>query len=279
MISTEQSMIRKAWDDVAVNFDRYVTPTANWALAKTALRLAGLKPGMHFLDIASGSGALSLPAARLGAKVLAVDISPVMVERLNSRADEERLTNLEGVVMDGHHLTLEDNTFDISGSQFGVMLFPDLRQGLHEMVRVTRPGGKVFLVAFGPIQKVEFISLFFGAVKEVVPSFEGFSADSPPLPFQLSDESVLRRKMNEAGLRNVRVNAVVHKLSFQSGKEMWNWVTSSNPIATKTIAEMDQEQRIRIRQILDERIRDRLDGRGMAVLKAAVHIGIGKKEN
>src|SRR3546814_9845484 len=91
MITTATSKTREAWDGIAVNFDRYVTPTANWALAKTALRLACLKPGMQFLDVASGSGALSLPAARLGVNVLAVDISPVMIERLNARAEEEGL--------------------------------------------------------------------------------------------------------------------------------------------------------------------------------------------
>lgn len=277
MTTTEASKIRKAWDGVAVNFDRYVTPTANWVLAKTALRLVGLKPGMHFLDVASGSGALSLPAARLGAKVLAVDISPVMIERLKARAEEERLSNLIGRVMDGCHLDLNDNTFDIAGSQFGVMLFPDFRRGLSELVRVTRPGGTVFLTIFGPIQKVEFLGVFIRAVQEVLPGFTGLSPDTPPLPFQVSDEGVLQQKMEEAGLKNVQVKPVVHKLSFHSGKEMWNWVTSSNPIATAMISGLDDEQRFRVRQILDERIRERSRGQEPAILEIAVNIGIGEK--
>lgn len=277
MITTEASKIRKAWDDIAVNFDRYVTPTANWALAKTALRLAGLKPGMHFLDVASGSGALSLPAARVGAKVLAVDLSPVMIERLKARADEEELSNLKGKVMDGHHLDLNDNTFDIAGSQFGVTLFPDFRRGLDELVRVTRPGGTLFLVTFGPIQKVEFIGVFIRAVQEVVPGFTGLSPDIPPLPFQVSDEGILQQKMEETGLRNVQVKPVVHKLSFHSGKEMWNWVTNSNPIAMQIISGLDDDQRFRVRQILDKMIRERSGGREPAILEAAVNIGIGEK--
>jgi ubiquinone/menaquinone biosynthesis C-methylase UbiE len=277
MITIEESKIRKAWDGIAVNFDRYVTPTANWDLGKTALRLSGLKPGMHFLDVASGSGALSLPAARLGAKVLAVDISPVMIERLKVRADEEGLSNLEGRVMDGHHLDLNDNNFDIAGSQFGVMLFPDFRRGLSELVRVTRPRGAVFLVTFGPIQKVEFLGVFIQAVQEVVPGFTGLSPVTPPLPFQVSDEGVLQHKMEEAGLKNVHVNPIVHKLSLRSGKEMWNWVTSSNPIATDIISGLNDQQRTQVRQILDEMIRERSGGRDTAILKAAVNIGIGRK--
>lgn len=277
MITTEASKIRTEWDDIAVNFDRYVTPTANWFLAKTALRLAGLKPGMDFLDVASGSGALSLPAARLGAKVMAVDISPVMINRLKARADEEGLSNLKGRVMDGHHLDLNDNAFQIVGSQFGVMLFADLQRGVNELVRVTRPGGTVFLVAFGPMQKVEFLDLFMQAVKAVVPGFKGFSPDAPPRPFQVSDKDVLQYKMEEAGLRNVQVKSVAHKLPFHSGQEMWNWVTSSNPIVTQMISGLDVSQRNQVIQILEERIRERSARPQPAILEVAVNIGIGAK--
>ena len=54
--------------------------------ANEGLRRADLRPGMRFLDVAAGSGALSIPAARLGAQVLAADMSPVMLERLKARA-------------------------------------------------------------------------------------------------------------------------------------------------------------------------------------------------
>src|SRR3546814_7740276 len=100
-----------------------------------------------------------------------------MIERLNTRAEEEGLSNLKGRVMDGHQLDLNDNRFDIAGSQFGVMLFPDFRRGLSELLRVTRPGGTVFLDAFGPVQKVEFLGLFVSAVREVKPDFIIFLTD------------------------------------------------------------------------------------------------------
>ena len=278
MNTIETSEIRKAWDSIAVNFDKYVTPASNWVLAKTALRLAGLKPGMNFLDVASGSGALSLPAARLGTKVLAIDISPVMIERLKARADEERLPNLSGSVMDGLHLELEDNTFDIAGSQFGVMLFPDFQQGLREMIRVVKPGGSVFIVSFGPPQKVEFLGMFIHAIQTVVPGFTGLPLDPPPLPFQIADARVLHHKMEEAGLKNVQVNPIEHKLAFRSGKEMWNWVTSSNPIGKEMISGLNDEQRTQVLKILDERIRERSGDDGAANLNVAVNIAIGVKE-
>jgi len=239
--------------------------------------MAGLKPGMRFLDLASGSGALSLPAARIGAEVVAVDLSPVMIRRLAERAKEEGLSNLKGRVMDGHALELKDNSFDLAGSQFGAMLFPDLPRALRELVRVTIPGGRMFLVVYQHPRMVEFLGVFIGAIQHVVPGFTGPPMDPLPLPFQAADPEVLRQLMEEPGLRNVRIEPAVERLPFSSGKEMWDWVTNSNPIAREMATGLDDEQRFRVRQILDERIQERSGGHDTAILEAAVHIGIGTK--
>jgi len=68
---------RSAWDRIAPGYDRTNTSTQMW-LGHEGLRRAGLRAGMRFLDVAAGSGALVIPAARLGARVLATDQSPVM---------------------------------------------------------------------------------------------------------------------------------------------------------------------------------------------------------
>jgi 2-polyprenyl-3-methyl-5-hydroxy-6-metoxy-1,4-benzoquinol methylase len=81
----ERDETQLAWDDIAAGYDRTNTPSQMW-LGNEGLRRAGLRPGMRFLDVAAGSGALSIPAARLGARVLATDLSPVMLERLEQRA-------------------------------------------------------------------------------------------------------------------------------------------------------------------------------------------------
>lgn len=272
-------MTQITWDNIAVNFDRYVTPTGNWDLAKTALELAGLKPEMRFLDVASGSGALSLPAARVGAKVLAVDISPMMIDLLKMRAEEERLTNLTSMEMDGYHLELKDNSFDIAGSQFGVTHFPDIRRGLSELERVVRPYGTVFLVTFGPLQKVEFFNMFMQAVQETLPDLNSLSPKDLPLEFQVSDSKILQEKMEEAGLTNVRVNPIVYQLMVHSGSDLWKWVTSSNLFVNQLLSGIDQQLCNRIHRTLDKMVRDRTGGQDMAIFEAAVHIGIGKKKS
>ena len=137
MIGQELEQRRGAWNDIAAGYDEFVTPTEVW-LAGEALRRAQLSPGERFLDVAAGCGGLSLPAARLGAKVLATDWSPAMIQLLEARARKEGLANVTGQVMDCHALDLNDDTFDLSGSQFGVMLVPDQPRALREMARVTR---------------------------------------------------------------------------------------------------------------------------------------------
>src|SRR5687767_15274872 len=97
---------RAAWDRIAPGYDRTNTPTQMW-LGNEGLRRVGLRSGMRFLDVAAGSGALSIPAARLGARVLATDQSPRMLQLLEARAANEGL-GIETRVMDGHALELDD---------------------------------------------------------------------------------------------------------------------------------------------------------------------------
>ena len=267
---------REAWDAIAEGFDRYVAPQEA-ELASEALRMVGLEAGERFLDVAAGTGGLSLPAARLGAEVLATDWSPAMTEMFAARVRDEGLMNAEGRVMDCHALDLPDDSFDVTGSQFGVMLVPDQPRALREMVRVTKPGGRVLLIAYGSPAELEFLQLFIGALSVVAPDFAGLPDDPPPLEFQVSDPEVLCRRLTEAGLRNVRVERTAERPAFGSGQEMWDWVLHGNPIPGMLVADLEDEQRARLRQILDVMLRERSGGNGPAILTNPVHVGIGIK--
>ena len=247
-------------------------------LANEGLRRVGLNSGMRFLDVAAGSGALSIPAARLGAEVLSTDMSPLMLERLEARARNEGLS-LETRVMDGHALELEDETFDVSGSQFGVMLFPDMPRGIAELTRVTKPGGYVLMTVYGAPQKIEFFGFFVHAIQTVVPGFTGPPMDPPPLPFQLQDPEKLRQELGDAGLKDIRVETITEELEFQSGQQLWDWLTKSNPIVEMVLAELSltDEQRIVVREALDDMVSKRSGGSGPAVLTNPINIGIGTK--
>lgn len=265
-----------AWDGIAEGYDNYMTPSHDSDFTTKLLRLAGLKSGMSFLDIAAGSGALTIPAARLGARVTAVDISPNMIRLLKERAKKEELTNVEGYVMDGHALDLQDNSFDIAGSQFGVMLFPDLPQGLREMVRVTKPGGTVLVIAFSTVDRVDFIRFFLAALQIAVPGFRGLPQNPPPLPFQVSDPTVFHQRMEEAGLQDIQITREVEQLEFRSGAALWNSVLSSNPIALKITADLTEKQKIQVQQVLEDMVREQAGGNDVAVLKTELNVAVGK---
>ncbi len=272
----EHAAPAQAWDAIADGYDRYVAPQEA-ELADQALRLVALQAGERFLDVAAGPGGLSLPAARLGAHVLATDWSPAMIERFEARVQEKGLRDAQGRVMDCHALELPDDSFDVTGSQFGVMLVPDQPRALREMVRVTNPGGRVLVIAYGHPAELEFLQLFVAAMKVVAPEFPGLPDDPPPLEFQVADPDVLRRRLTDAGLTEVRVERTAERPAFASGQEMWDWLYFGNPIVEMVVGELGDEQLKTLRRVLGGMLRERAGADGTAVLTNAVNIGIGTK--
>jgi ubiquinone/menaquinone biosynthesis C-methylase UbiE len=267
----------EAWDAIAEGYDRYVAPQEA-DLAREALRLAGVGAGSRFLDVAAGPGGLGLSAGQLGAHVLAIDWSPAMIECFQARVRTAGLSHAEGRVMDCHALDVPDDTYDVTGSQFGVMLVPDQPLALREMVRVTRPGGRVLVVAYGGPHELEFLQWFIAALTAVAPDFPGIPEDPPPLEFQVADPDVLRARLIAAGLSDVRIERTAERPAFASGREMWDWVFYGNPIPGMLLAELTDEQRARLRDVLDGMVRERAGSDGRAVLTNVVHIGIGTKQ-
>lgn len=180
--------------------------------------------------------------------------------------------------MDAHALDAPDDTFDVTGSQFGVMLVPDQPAALREMVRVTRPGGRVLVIAYGSPTESEALQSFISALRAVVPGFEGLPDDPPPLEFQVADPDVLRQRLTDAGLRGVTVDTThQERIECRSGQELWSWMLSSNPIAGMIVDDLTTDQQAAVRQVLDGMLRERADGTGPAVLVAPLNIGIGTK--
>jgi ubiquinone/menaquinone biosynthesis C-methylase UbiE len=266
----------EAWDAIAALYDKHVAP-GEADLAAAGLRLVGLQAGDTFLDIAAGPGGLSLPAARLGAKVLAIDWSPKMIEHFNAHVIAEGL-DAEGRVMDCHALDLPDDSHDISGSLFGIMLVPDQAQALREMVRVTKPGGRVLLMAYGNAAEFEALHVFISAAQAVVPQFEGPAEDEPLLEFQVADPHVLRQRLIDAGLSDVTVDTSHQEsIKVRTGQQLWDWCLGGNPIPGLLVTDLTDEQRADIIQVLDGMVRERSGGNGPAVLTAPLNIGVGTK--
>ncbi len=132
----------------------------------------GITPGMHVLDLGCGDGTTALPAAQLGADVLGVDIASNLVAAGKRRAHEAGLANLRFREGDASNLAeLSDDSFDLTVSIFGAMFAPEPFAVADEMVRVTRPGGRIVMGNWIP-----------GDPTLVAQILEISSAHSPPPP-------------------------------------------------------------------------------------------------
>ena len=106
----------------------------------------GISKGMQVLDLGCGDGTTALPEAKLGADVLGIDIAHNLVEAGNRRAAERGLTNLKFQEGDASNLEhVQDKSFELVVSIFGAMFAPKPFEVAKEMVRVTRPGGRIVM--------------------------------------------------------------------------------------------------------------------------------------
>jgi 2-polyprenyl-3-methyl-5-hydroxy-6-metoxy-1,4-benzoquinol methylase len=136
----------------------------------------GIKPGDRVLDVAAGSGNASLPAARAGAKVVASDLTPELLERGRHHAASEGL-DIDWHEGDAESLPYEDESFDATISLVGVMFAPHHQASADELTRVTRPGGRIGLISWTP---EGFIGQMFATMKPYAPPPPA-GAQPPPL--------------------------------------------------------------------------------------------------
>jgi SAM-dependent methyltransferase len=210
--------------------------------------------------------------------VVATDQSSVMLALLQKRARQEGL-KIETCVMDGHALEFDDDSFDMAGSQFGVMLFPDAANGLREMARVVRPQGRVLMTVYGDPHRIDFLKFFVAAVQSVRPDFNGPPLDPPPLPFQLQDPRKLRDELAAARLHSIAVEEVIESTRFNSAHDLWEWIVWSNPIVNEMLDGMSlsNDDRAVVQATLHKMFRERAGDDGAAQLTNPVNIGIGTK--
>ena len=166
--------------------------------------------GLKVLDLGCGDGTTALPAARLGANVLGVDIARNLVEGGNRRAQEQGLTNCkfqQGDASDLHELP--DNSFDLVVSIFGAMFAPKPLDVAREMVRVTRSGGRVVMGNWIPNDPTLVAQILKISSAYSPPPPEGFIS-----PMTWGVESNVVERFSAAGIPSEKISFVRDTYTF-----------------------------------------------------------------
>jgi SAM-dependent methyltransferase len=172
----------------------------------------GITKGMKVLDLGCGDGTTALPAARKGADVLGVDIASNLVDAGNRRAKQEGLTNCRFEQGDATSLSaLADRSFDLVVSIFGVMFAPKPFDAAKEMVRVTKPGGRIVMGNWIPGDPTLVAQILKISSSYSPPPPEGFVS-----PMTWGIESHVIERFTAAGIPAEKVSCARDTYTFNS---------------------------------------------------------------
>jgi len=173
----------------------------------------GAKPPLRVLDLGCGDGTTALPMARLGAEVIGIDIARNLVDAGNRRAEAAGLKQL--VFREGDACNLQgvaDRSFDLTVSIFGAMFAPKPFDVAGEMVRVTKPGGRIVMGNWIPNDPTSFPSQVLKiSAAYVPPPPEGFVS-----PMTWGIESHILERFGKAGVPKERVSMARDTFHFSA---------------------------------------------------------------
>ncbi|EMJ91880.1 class I SAM-dependent methyltransferase [Leptospira alstonii] len=183
-----------------------------------AMELLNPKSSDVVLDVAAGPGTLSIPLSKNVKEVYAIDFSAPMIEQLKSGMKAAKIRNVFPLLMDGQKLEFEGNRFDAAFSMFGLMFFPDKLQGLKEIHRVLKPGGKVAISSWAPIANSPLMQCLFGALRKANP-------DIPEPQTNISsfeNPDYFKDHLSSAGFEEIEILAFSNSMEITDVKEFLN---------------------------------------------------------
>lgn len=213
------------WNRIAEKFDMWVPHLA--PVGETLIAALDVKPGHHVLDVACGTGEPALTLARrLGQHIelTAIDAAQGMVTAAARKAAREGLHQVKFACMPAEHITLPDASFDRVLCRFGVMLFENPVQGLKEMLRTLKPGGRFAYAVWHTAETMPTMNWSYRAFEKRVTE-----ENRPPLHkvTSLGGNGTFAAALREAGYREFDVREHTFHYSFASFDEFWNVVEAS----------------------------------------------------
>lgn len=161
-------------------------------ISETVVKTLDIQAGEDVLDVAVGDGNAAILAARRGAKVTGVDLTPAQVERARARCAAEKVT-VDLRVGDAQALDLPDEAFDVVMSVMGVIFAPDHAAAARELARVCRPGGRIAITTWA---STGWSITWRAKVAHLTPP----ALAGAPSPDEWGDADVARGRLAAAGL-------------------------------------------------------------------------------
>ena len=180
---------------------------------EAVVKSLGIRTPLRVLDLGCGDGTTAVPLARLGADVLGIDIARNLVDAGNKRAAEAGLSRLKFQEGDACNLQgVRDHSFDLTISVFGAMFAPKPFDVAREMVRVTKPGGRIVMGNWIPNDPTSFVSqlLKIGSLFTPPPP-EGFVS-----PMTWGVETHIVERFGQAGVPREKISMVKDTYNFIS---------------------------------------------------------------
>jgi ubiquinone/menaquinone biosynthesis C-methylase UbiE len=209
--NTSRSELRNTWESAAPGWAKWEQAFSAGLVAATdaLIEMAGIRPGMRVLDLACGAGTQTIEAARrVGphGSVVAVDISPTMLEHVRRNAVEADLRNIETLECAAEDLAGTLAPFDASICRLGLMLFPSPRGALKAVQSVLKPGARFAALVFTAPANNAFMARPMGILLRH--AAKPLPMSGQPGIFALGGGGVLEQLMRDTGLVDVKTRVL-----------------------------------------------------------------------
>ena len=244
--NTVKSELRNTWETAAPGWAKWEHIfTASLSTATDALiDMAAIRPGMRVLDLACGTGSQTIQATkRVGpnGKVVACDISGVMLEHVRQNAARAGLRNIETLECAADELDATQPPFDASICRMGLMLFPSPSGALEAVQRTLKPGARFAAMVFTTPASNPFMAQPMAILRR----HAGKPAPAPGQPgiFALGGDGVLEHLMSGSGLVDVQTKAVRALLALPSASDALQLLQEAAGAYRAVVAELSDTEK------------------------------------